>query len=112
MKKSYKKLKKRFPNRVAVLLEALDGCEIACAGMDTRFLVPDDLSLAHFQFIIRKRLGLAARPETAIFIFLKTAAGRHILPPSTATFQQLFEEHGKEEGHLQMTFSSEKTFGC
>ena len=109
MDNKFLELRDRFPNRVPVLLEALKGCTIGRAGMDCKFLVPNDLLVSHFQFIIRKRLVL--KPETAIFLFLKTAGGRHILPASTATFQELFEEHGQEKGHLQMVFSSENTFG-
>lgn len=111
MDNKFLELRERFPNRVPVLLEALKGCKIKCIGMDCKFLVPNDLLVSHFQFIIRKRLGLALQAETAIFLFLKTAGDRHILPASTATFQELFEEHGQEKGHLQMVFSSENTFG-
>ena len=111
MKKKFLELRTRFPNRVPVLLEALKGCKIECTGMDTKFLVPGDLHVSHFIFIVRKRLGLALKSETAIFLFLKTVGEKHILPASTATFQELFEEHGQGQGHLDMVFSSENTFG-
>jgi GABA(A) receptor-associated protein len=111
MDNKFLELRERFPNRVPVLLEALKGCKIECIGMDSKFLAPDDLQVSHFQFIIRKRLRLAPQAETAIFLFLKTAGEQYILPASTATFQELFEEHGQGQGHLQMVFSSENTFG-
>ena len=111
MKNQFKELKERFPNRVPVLLEALKGCTLECTGMDTKFLVPNDLHVSHFQFILRKRLGLAKKSETAIFLFIKTVGDRHILPASTETFQALYEAHGQEQGHLDMIFSSENVFG-
>lgn len=60
-------------------------CNVRCGGMPTcvlgrlplRYLVPSDLTVGQFVYVIRKRIKLS--PEKAIFIFVK-----NVLPPTGA----------------------------
>jgi len=70
-----------------------------------KFLVPADLTIGQFMYVIRKRIKLA--PEQAIFLFV--AAGT--LPPSVSTLQAVYDQHGNEDGFLYMTYSGENFFG-
>ncbi|MQM21170.1 hypothetical protein Taro_054206, partial [Colocasia esculenta] len=76
-----------------------------------RYLVPTDLIVGQFVYVVRKRIKLS--PEKAIFIFVK-----NILPPTcqlyiipTALMSAIYEENKDEDGFLYMTYSGENTFG-
>ncbi|MQL97406.1 hypothetical protein Taro_030105, partial [Colocasia esculenta] len=66
-----------------------------------RYLVPVDLIVGQFVYVVRKRIKLS--PEKAIFIFVK-----NILPPTTALMSAIYEENKDEDGFLYMTYSGEK----
>ncbi|KAG5578889.1 hypothetical protein H5410_049516 [Solanum commersonii] len=68
------------------------------------YLVPADLTVGQFVYVVRKRIKLSA--EKAIFIFVK-----NILPPTAAMMSAIYEEHKDEDGFLYMTYSGENTFG-
>lgn len=69
-----------------------------------RYLVPADLSVGQFVYVVRKRIKLSA--EKAIFVFIENT-----LPPTAALMSALYEEHKDEDGFLYMTYSGENTFG-
>ncbi|KAL5972606.1 riboflavin kinase [Asimina triloba] len=95
-------------NIIVVLLKAYgkttvyDFCKLL---NDYRYLVPADLSLGQFVYVIRKRMDLS--PEKAIFIFVN-----NILPPTAALMSSIYEENKDEDGFLYMTYSGENTFGA
>jgi hypothetical protein len=79
---------------------------------DDKFLIPLDLPVAHFLFILRKRLQLQFKPEVAIFVFVKREGmKKHEMPLPTNTFETVFAEFGFEDGHLPLYYSTENTFG-
>jgi GABA(A) receptor-associated protein len=69
-----------------------------------RYLVPADLTVGQFVYVVRKRIKLGA--EKAIFVFVKNT-----LPPTAALMSAIYEEHKDEDGFLYMTYSGENTFG-
>uniref|UniRef100_R7W7V0 Autophagy-related protein n=1 Tax=Aegilops tauschii TaxID=37682 RepID=R7W7V0_AEGTA len=69
-----------------------------------RYLVPADLTVGQFVYVVRKRIKLSA--EKAIFIFVKNT-----LPPTAALMSAIYEENKDEDGFLYMTYSGENTFG-
>lgn len=71
---------------------------------DCRYLVPADLTVGQFVYVVRKRIKLS--PEKAIFISVK-----NILPPTAAMMSAIYEENKDEDGFLYMTYSGENTFG-
>ena len=78
-----------------LFVHAFDAC---------RYLVPVDLTVGQFVYVIRKRIKL--RPEKAIFIFVSS-----VLPPSAALMSSIYEEHRDEDGFLYIQYSGEHTFG-
>lgn len=62
-----KKIKTKYPDRIPVVVEKVPNSQIQ--DIDKRkFLVPNDISVAQFMWIIRRRIQLPA--EKAIFLFL------------------------------------------
>lgn len=70
-----------------------------------KFLVPHDLTIGQFMYVIRKRIKLA--PDQAIFLFVASGT----LPPSVSTLQVVYDQHCNEDGFLYMTYSGENVFG-
>lgn len=69
-----------------------------------KYLVPADLTVGQFVYVIRKRIKLNA--EKAIFIFVN-----NVLPPTAALMNAIYEEHKDDDGFLYVTYSGENTFG-
>ncbi|KAK4783914.1 hypothetical protein SAY86_018282 [Trapa natans] len=69
-----------------------------------KYLVPADLTVGQFVYVVRKRIRLS--PEKAIFVFVK-----NVLPPTAAMMSAIYEENKDEDGFLYMTYSGENTFG-
>ena len=61
------KIRNKYPERIPVVVEKVPNSQIP--EIDKRkFLVPNDISVAQFMWIIRKRIQLAS--EKAIFLFV------------------------------------------
>ncbi|GFQ02262.1 autophagy-related protein 8a, partial [Phtheirospermum japonicum] len=69
-----------------------------------RYLVPADLAIVQFVYVVQKRIKLSA--EKAIFVFVKN------MPPNVALMSAIYDEHKDEDGFLYMTYSGENTFRC
>ena len=69
-----------------------------------RYLVPADLTVGQFVYVIRKRIKLS--PEKAIFIFVN-----NVLPPTAALMSSIYDEHKDDDGFLYIAYSGENTFG-
>jgi hypothetical protein len=69
-----------------------------------RYLVPNDLTVGQFVYVIRKRIRVS--PEKAIFMFVG-----NVLPPSAALIGDIYSDHKDPDGFLYITYSGENTFG-
>ncbi|GFR85747.1 autophagy-related protein 8-like [Elysia marginata] len=68
-----------------------------------KFLVPNDLSVAQFMYIIRRRIQLP--PEKAMFLFVNK-----VLPATSATMGTIYEEHKATNGFLYIFYNGENTY--
>uniref|UniRef100_A0A3Q2W719 GABA(A) receptor-associated protein like 2 n=3 Tax=Haplochromini TaxID=319058 RepID=A0A3Q2W719_HAPBU len=86
-----------------VIVEKVSGSQIV--DIDKRkYLVPSDITVAQFMWIIRKRIQLPS--EKAIFLFVDKT-----VPQSSITMGQLYEKEKDEDGFLYVAYSGENTFG-
>nr|CAH8822032.1 unnamed protein product [Trichobilharzia regenti] len=69
-----------------------------------KYLVPSDLTVGQFYFLIRKRIQL--NPEEALFFFVDD-----IIPPTSATMGALYEEHHDRDLFLYIAYSDESIYG-
>ncbi|XP_059391692.1 gamma-aminobutyric acid receptor-associated protein-like 2 [Carassius carassius] len=97
------KIRNKYPDRVPVIVEKVSGSQIV--DIDKRkYLVPSDITVAQFMWIIRKRIQLPS--EKAIFLFVDKT-----VPQSSLTMGQLYEKEKDEDGFLYVAYSGENTFG-
>ncbi|XP_022098109.1 gamma-aminobutyric acid receptor-associated protein-like 2 [Acanthaster planci] len=97
------KIRAKYPERIPVIVQKAPNSQIQ--DIDKRkFLVPADITVAQFMWIIRKRIQLPS--EKAVFLFVGKA-----LPQSSATMSQIYEAHRDSDGFLYVAYSGENTFG-
>lgn len=97
------KIKEKYPERVPVIVEKAGKSDIPNVDKK-KYLVPSELTLGQFAYVIRKRIDISA--EKAIFLFID-----NVLPTTGALMSTLYEEKKDEDGFLYITYSGENTFG-
>jgi len=103
-KSEAEKIRTKYPDRIPVVVERVANSHIA--DIDKRkFLVPNDISVAQFMWIIRKRIQLPS--EKAIFLFVNKT-----IPQSSSTMGQVYNTFKDEDGFLYIAYSGENTFGA
>ncbi|XP_047736117.1 uncharacterized protein LOC108677815 isoform X1 [Hyalella azteca] len=97
------KVVKTYPDRVPVIVERAARSRIG--DLDKKkYLVPSDLTVGQFYFLIRKRVHL--KPEEALFFFVN-----NVIPPTSSTMGALYQEHKEEDNFLYIAYSDESVYG-
>lgn len=92
----------KYNDRIPIICESLD----QDLDLDKKkYLVPADLTMGQFMFIIRKRLKLG--PEQALFVFINNR-----IPVTSSIISNMYKENKDEDGFLYVLISKESTFGC
>jgi GABA(A) receptor-associated protein len=92
----------QYPNRVPIICERINH-EIPELSRK-KYLVPDDLIMCNFMYVIRKRLILA--PEVSIYLFVNKK-----IVPSSMAMGDIYNKYKSEDGFLYIHYSGESTFG-
>ena len=103
-KKESENIRKKYPNRIPVIVEKSSKCKDINEIDKNKFLVPEDLTIGQFIFVIRKRLKIT--PEKALFIFINNK-----LVPTHSLMSQIYSDEKDEDNFLYIDYSSENTFG-
>jgi len=102
-KEEGEKIRKKYPSRVPVIVEKAPDARIG--DLDKKkYLVPSDLTVGQFYFLIRKRIQL--RPEDALFFFVN-----NVIPPTSATIGSLYQKHREDDFFLYIAYSDESVYG-
>lgn len=97
------RIMKKYPNRIPIIVEKQTGSNII--NIDKKkYLVPDELTISQFLYVIRKRIKL--NDEQAIFIFIDNK-----IPPSQSLIKEVYKQHKNKDGFLYIEYSGENTFG-
>jgi len=100
-----KRIRSKYPDRIPVICERA-AKETSLPDIDKKkYLVPADLTVGQFIYVVRKRIRLA--PEKAIFMFCN-----NVLPTTTEIMSKVYSQHKAEDGFLYVTYSGESTFGA
>jgi GABA(A) receptor-associated protein len=96
------KIREKYPERVPVICERFNN---NIKDLDKRkYLVPNDLTMAGFMFVIRRRLALP--PNMSIFLFCNEA-----MIPTSSLMGTVYQERKDEDGFLYIVYGGESTFG-
>merc|ERR1711865_624031 len=99
------KIRRKHADRIPVICEKAEGSDIAEIDRK-KYLVPQELTVGQFIYVVRKRLHLP--PEKSIFIFVNG-----VLPSTgAALMSQMYNDHKDADGFLYCTYSGENVFGA
>jgi GABA(A) receptor-associated protein len=94
----------KYPDRLPIICEKAKTAK-DCPDIDKKkYLIPRDLTMGQFIYVVRKRLSLA--PEKAIFLFVGNS-----IAPSTSCINEIYNYHKDVDGFLYITYSFENVFG-
>ena len=94
----------KYPERIPIICEKTSN-DTSIPKIDKiKYLVPCDLTIGQFIYVIRKRVTIEA--EKAIFIFVNG-----FIPSSSELISSVYEKHKDPDGFLYITYSGENTFG-
>ena len=101
-KKDSEAIMAKYPQRIPVIVEPF-GDNVPEIDR-TKYLVPDDLSMINFIYVIRKRLKIAS--EVSIYLFVNNK-----ILPGMDYISTIYDKHKDEDGFLYIKYSGEPTFG-
>jgi GABA(A) receptor-associated protein len=96
----------KFPGRIPIIVERGLSSQKTMPLIDKqKFLVPADLTLGQFTFVIRKRMELSS--EKALFLFVNNT-----LPTTGSLMREVYaQQYDQEDGFLYITYCGENSFG-
>jgi GABA(A) receptor-associated protein len=101
----YENMTRRWPDRIPIIVTRHSKAAADVPDLPKRkFIVPRDLTIGQFLYVIRKHIKLP--PEKAIFIFIGD-----MLPVATATIAELYNRFKSPDNALHIVYTSESTFG-
>lgn len=99
------RIMEKYPNRFPII------CEKDIRSKDipdidrSKYLVPHDLSIANFMYIIRKRIHI--RAEKSIYLFVDN----RVMPATSHLIADLYYKYHDDDGFLYIKYAGESTFG-
>jgi len=98
------RIKFKFPGRLPIICERANK---TIPELDKRkYLVPSDLTLGQFMYVIRNRMNLP--PEIGLYLFV---GEQFAIPSNTSMISCVYDTHRDEDGFLYINYSGENTFG-
>ena len=98
------RIRSKYPDRIPVICERGDTDKNVPDIDKKKYLVPADLTVGQFVYVIRKRIKMKA--EKALFLFINGS-----LPPTSEIMSNVYDQHKDEDGFLYIEYSGENTFG-
>lgn len=103
-KEESRNIREKYPDRIPCIVERAHSAKNTPMLDKKKYIVPDAFTVGNFIYVIRKRIKLA--PEQAIYFYVN-----NVLPLSTQTLGQVYEEHKGEDGFLAWVYACENSFG-
>jgi GABA(A) receptor-associated protein len=95
---------KQHSDRVPVVVECSEQLQSVHPLKKNKFIVPFELTLAQFMFVIRKHMKLES--TYAIYVFINNR-----LHPTTSIMGDLYATQKDEDGFMYLSVFQESTFG-
>lgn len=94
---------KKYPERVPVIVQKHHSSDLPDTDK-CKFLVPKDLTISQFHYIIRKRIELD--PSQTLFMMIDNS-----LVSGSTLLSSTYEDKKDPDGFLYVTYTNENTFG-
>tara|TARA_R110002074_G_scaffold166797_5_gene327661 strand:+ start:1671 stop:2081 length:411 start_codon:yes stop_codon:yes gene_type:complete len=97
------RIMEKYPNKIPIICECVGG---EVPDIDRKkYLVPSDLSMAGFLYVIRQRIKI--KSEQSIYLFV----GDSVMVSGSQTLGTVYEKYKDLDGFLYTCYSGENTFG-
>ena len=93
----------KYPDRLPIIVQKHYKSELQEVDK-CKYLVPRDMSMSQFVFVIRKRIKLDA--TQSLFITVNNG-----LVTSSRTISEIYQDNKDEDGFLYVVYTNENTFG-
>ena len=97
------RVRTKYPDRIPVICQKAKSCRMEDIDKH-KFLVPEDLTIGQFLYVVRRRMRVSE--NQAIYLFIDNK-----IPPTSQIMSSIYEENKDADGFLYIVFSSESTFG-
>ena len=95
---------KKYPDRLPIICEQYSKSKNIAKIDKNKYLVPQDLTMGQFIYIIRNRLNLPA--EHALYLIING-----IIPSTTELISTIYNNYKDKDGFLYVEYTNENTFG-
>jgi GABA(A) receptor-associated protein len=96
----------KYTDRIPIICEKSKFASNDAPDIDKKkYLVPRDLTMGQFLYVVRKRLKLPA--EKALFLFVNGS-----IPSTSQSISEVYEMHKDKDLFLYTTYSQENVFGA
>lgn len=96
-------IKNKYPDRIPIIVEKYKDSKLPTIDK-CKYLVPKDMNLGQFVYIIRKRIKIES--NQALFVTVNS-----VLESSNILISELYEKQKDEDGFLYIIYTTENTFG-
>jgi GABA(A) receptor-associated protein len=97
------KIIEKYPDRIPIVVEKCSKSTVQDIDKN-KYLVPNDMTLSQFLYIIRKRINLET--SEALFFFINNT-----LCNNTLLLSEVYNKLKDKDGFLYIEYSTENTFG-
>jgi GABA(A) receptor-associated protein len=98
------RIRQKYSDRIPIICEKAKNKKDIPDIDKNKYLVPNDLTVGQFIYVIRKRIKLPA--EAALFLFVNGT-----IPAASMLIITLYEDAKDADGFLYITYANENTFG-
>jgi len=99
-----KRVLEKYPHRIPIICEKCNNQKDLPDIDKIKYLVPSDMTIGQFMFIIRKRIAI--NPEEALFLLVGNT-----ITSSSMTIGYVYNFHKDPDGYLYIQYAKENTFG-
>lgn len=95
----------KHPDRIPIICERHELTSKQCPEIDKKkYLVPIDLTVGQFLYVIRNRLQIS--PNKSIFLFIN-----EVIPYTSALLYNYYTNYRDDDGYLYIKYTFEGVFG-
>ena len=99
-----KRVLEKYPDKIPIIVKLSDKCTDLKPLEKNKYIVPNDMTVGQFIYVVRKRINL--KQGQALFFFCN-----NILLPNTLLLKSIYDKNKSENQFLYIEFSTESTFG-
>ena len=104
-KKESVRILEKYPDRIPVIVERSSHCSDIDEIDRHKYLVPADLSMGQFIFVVRKRIELDASKGLYFYV------NKNGMVPTSELISNIYHRYKDEDGFLYVEYAGESTFG-